>query len=177
MSDPFLPVPMATPVDHIPAVVPQEQLLPIIEGSGSRTYTSLPVATPLDRAKYAALMMSELPALADMVNMTVDLVHLVITTVQKTDRETGEILTLPMAILVDTEGKGCVTYGSVPCNSLRRLIQSMGRPPYHPAIPLKVERWVGDSDRQSVRLALDFARYSERLRSIEAASTAKKPAK
>lgn len=79
----------------------------------------------------------------DMINQTIDMVMVHITPIDVSDSETGEIITLPKTVIIDTQGESysCVSKGIY--NALNNIIDIFGEPTPENVISVKVVQKTG----------------------------------
>lgn len=92
------------------------------------SYCTMPIETEENKAiVYNATTAPEF-RVKDCINQTIELAHFVVTMVEITDKETGEVTTAPHITLIDAEGNGYVCTSVGVFNALRNIVQAFGMP-------------------------------------------------
>jgi len=114
---------------------PNGDVLDLLSGRGNLPgWTSLPLATLLDRAKFAQALTKDPIELSRKIGDRIDVVHMVIDQRAKSD---GTLLT--HCVLITPEGVMYDGSGACLINSLRAMVLAMGRPPWSPPLTLMVD--------------------------------------
>ena len=79
----------------------------------------------------------------DMINQVIDMVMVHISLIEVTDSETGDMVTLPKTVIIDTKGESysCVSKGIY--NALNNIIDIFGEPSPENVISVKVVQKTG----------------------------------
>lgn len=121
--------------------------------------TSMDVSDVRNRIRLASILTGEHAAIVDQINTILEVEHVVCSRRTKTDDDTGEMYDLPYFVLIASDGSTYEGYGKVPLNSLQILVDTIGPPPWSPALPLSVVPWSGGTDRKSAKLQLAEKEY------------------
>ena len=128
---PNVPAVIDAPVQRLPA-----EYNPLADVGVSKT--NLPMDDPDGRRLHDMALNGDHPALADSVNVAIDLYAYVIHPYQGVDRETGELFVRNRLVIVTHEGNFYQSGGYYTEESLGRLIRSNGPGPWHPPIKVQV---------------------------------------
>jgi len=74
---------------------------------------------------------------SDLVNTNIPVRHALIHVVQLSDPETGEVTDAPRTILIDPDGVSVSFVSLGVIGSLKKIIKSMGAPPWNPPLVIK----------------------------------------
>lgn len=111
-------------------------------------WTTIPIGTDEGRFIFQEALEGEVAGFDGHINKIFDCVHLLVHPVDVTDKETGEVQTLPRMVLIGPKGEmvACVSRGAT--QSIRRVAINFGRPPWNPPLPLDIgQRDVGENRR------------------------------
>lgn len=106
--------------------------------SAKKSYSSLAITTPEEKAIAFNAMNSPQFKVIDKVKETIMLKDIYVETVNCVNEKDGTIAVCPRIVLVDTEGNAysCVSVGMF--SSLHKLIQVYGEPTWHDGLPVTI---------------------------------------
>lgn len=78
--------------------------------------------------------------ISDFINKTISIKDLYVTTIETTDKNTGEIIKLPFIVIIDKDNKSysCASFGIL--SALKKITDIFGYPTYSPELYVKVEQ-------------------------------------
>lgn len=108
--------------------------------STSGFWASFPVKTDEDRTTLQNVLQGQHTALADMLGKPIACVHVCVKEVDLENEETGEVVTSPRLVLIDSSGKMYSATSEYAWKSLREIMSPLlyGPPPWNPPLMLEV---------------------------------------
>jgi len=122
--------------------------------TGSAAYSSLKSGTLKEKAQLFNAMSNPEHKVGDYINQTIRIRDVYVEVIDLTDEDTGEVVSAPRIVLVDTEGSTYQAVSKGVFNALSRLIQTFGEPTWADGLPCRV-RQISLGKNQMLTLEVD----------------------
>lgn len=125
-----------------------------MSAGGSTAYCSLKSGTMKEKAALFNAMSNPNHKVGDFINQTIRVKDVYVETIELVDDETGEVVTAPRIVLIDTNGQTYQAVSKGIFTALSRLIKTFGEPTWDEGLPCIV-RQISLGRNQMLTLALD----------------------
>lgn len=125
-----------------------------LSAEGHSSFCSLKTGTLKEKAAFYNATSNPDHKVGDYINKVIRVKDIYVEAIELEDEETGEAVSAPRIVLIDTEGKTYQAVSRGVFNSLVRLINTFGQPTWEEGLPLLV-RQISLGKNQMLTLEID----------------------